>query len=153
MSYFEICMLIVGFLTIATCILYARTKKFNGRNNLPVVVPCGVISMIITTLGILHPSWWMLCIACYGLMILFIWAELSEPNKYCRNHRYKKWYRSRSYQFTTDILGWFILASEFMIPIIILTANGWLEALPFLPILAISGARISNEINTWLKKF
>ncbi len=149
MNSLQIFMLIVGFLSIATCLLYARTKKFNGRNNLPSVALCGIISVIITILGTIYPSWWMLCIACYELMILYIWAELSEPNNARRSYRNKRWYRSKSYQFTIDVLGWATFITELTVSIIMIVSQHWL----FIPTLIISITVIGIELKTWLKKF
>ena len=149
MNSLQIFTLFVGFLSIAMCLLYARTKKFNGRNNLPSITLRGIISMIITILGTIYPSWWMLCIACYELMILYIWAELSEPNNARRSYRNKRWYRSKSYQFTIDVLGWATFITELIVSIIMIVSQHWL----FIPTLIISITVIGIELKTWLKKF
>ena len=152
MNVLQICMLIVGLLTIITCGLYARTYKFNRWNNLPSIALYGVASVIITILGIIYPSWWMLWIACCLLLFLYIWSETREDKKKRQKAMYTKWYKSKAYKATLEIIGWIIFITELSISIIMIMTLDWLTTLSFFPITAFTLLVIGAEIRTWLKK-
>lgn len=152
MSILQICMLIVGLLTIVTCGLYARSHKFNRWNNLPTTALSGVASVIITILGIIYPSWWMLWIACCLLLFLYIWAEDREDKKAYKKAMYTKLYKSKAYKATLEIIGWVILTTELSISIIMIMTLDWLTTLLFFPITAFTLLIMGAEIKTWLEK-
>lgn len=152
MNVLQICMLIVGLLSIITCVLYARTYKFNRWNNLPSIALYGVVSVIISILGIIYPSWWILWIACCLLLFLYIWFETKEDKKKRQKAMYTKWYKSKIYKATLETLGWIIFITEFSVSIIMITTLDWLTTLLFFPITAFALLVMGSEINTLLKK-
>lgn len=155
MDILQIFMLIVGILSIATCVLYARTNKYNNSNNLPIIVLCCAISVAITVLGIIYPSWWILGGACYGLLYLILWADYAEEKLKNRNYVrlfYKGWYTTASYQRSLKILEWGVLISEIAIPITAIAMTPWYIGLFFCPPLAIALLSAGNELKTCLKE-
>jgi hypothetical protein len=152
MNSLQIYVLIVGLLMIACCVLYARTNKFNGRNNLPFLTLCGIVSIAITTLGIIYPSWWILCIMCYCLFFLNTWGDTAEQKDIRKEYQYKKWYRTKSFQISMIILGRVTLITEFIISVIMAMTCGWLVALFYSPIAILSLLIMSVETKRWLEK-
>lgn len=152
MNTLQIYVLIVGLLMIACCVLYARTNKFNGRNNLPFVALCGIASIAITTLGIIYPSWWILCIMCYSLFFLNTWGHYAEQKDVRKKYQYKKWYRTKSFQVSMITLDWVIVTIEFTISIIMAMTCSWLVALLYSPIAILTLLFMGIKIKRWLEK-
>ena len=61
---------ILGILIVAACIMDAYVKKFKHRSLIPTLL-VAVSAVALTTIAIIHPSWWMIAILSYILFVFW----------------------------------------------------------------------------------
>lgn len=104
----QICMAIVGVITIVMCVLYAHID-----NKIPIMRLCGIAAIVVSILGIIYPSWWLLATMCYAMFYLFARATDIDQRMWC-NHEVE---HQRNFNTMREILAWSVVISEITISI------------------------------------
>lgn len=82
---------ILGILIVAVCIQHAYVKNFK-HNSLRTTLIVAISAVVLTTIALLHPSWWMIAMLSYILFVFWFntICEIGDIDKELNSQRKKK---------------------------------------------------------------
>lgn len=144
--------LVIEFLIIANCLVYLRinSKEFN---NIPSVILFGLTSMGITSLAIIHPTWWSVALLLYILLLLRMSVCHSGIKLWDFGHGYGH-SLGKFQKFLRIVLSWITIIIIIFISIqMIMLDPIWYVTAVYLPVIILTSVAIGLCLNEAIKSF
>ena len=148
MEIFKILSVIMGILMVSLCAVYVRTKKV-GHNNLFSMLMLSVGAVVLTTLAIIYPSWWMVGILSYSTFGM-LWYQAESFSKL--RDSLPRWYRNKT-EWLRNASSWACVLILLAISVTMLIKYwAWYVGVVFIPLATISVTMTLYGLHSVLKK-